>query len=136
MTAHINAPQHLDPSSIEFAAFEKIRRIGPGSADGTTFSHNGIEYGLIVDTPCRLQLTHIVIARPPSAAGPGHMQAMAVLHWKDKSRHDANGLGLVMQALATGATVHEPSRPEGPIWRVLPMLPVPACYAQPDGSDE
>lgn len=135
-TASINASEHLDPDSLEFAAFEKLRRIGARRADGATFFHDGIEYGLIIDTPCQLELTHIVIARLPSPMGPGHMQAMASLCWTNQDSHNVKGLGLMMQALATGVVVKDATRPEKLSWRVLPMLPVPGCYAKPDNSHD
>lgn len=135
MTAKIIETPQLDPDSLEFAAFEKIRRIGSGRADGATFVHGGIEYRLTVDTPCRLELTHVVIEQ---IGGPmaGCQWAMASLCWTKKDRHDVNGLGLMMQALATGAVVKDAHHPECLSWCVLPMLPVPDCYAKPDGSDE
>lgn len=61
MTATIAAIPLLDPDSLEFAAFEKIRCTGTGHADGATFVHGGIKYRLTVDIPCRLELTHAVI---------------------------------------------------------------------------
>ena len=133
MTTSISAPNQLNPDSLEFAAFEKIRRTKPGYADGTTFFHGGIEYGLAVDTPCRLELTHAVIE---CISGPmaGRQLAMASLCWIRQDRHDVNGLGLVMQALATGVVINEVSRPQNQTWRVLPTLPVPSCYVKSEIS--
>lgn len=135
MTASITAPLPLDPDSLEFAAFEKIRSIGPARADGATFVHEGVKYCLTVDTPCRLELTHAVLERinGPTA---GYRQAIAILSWKRQDRHDVNGLGLMMQAMATGVVIEDANRPEKLSWRVLPMLPVPDCYAKPNDSDE
>lgn len=135
MTATIAAIPLLDPDSLEFAAFEKIRCTGTGHADGGTFVHGGIKYRLTVDIPCRLELTHAVI-ECISGPGAGHRRAMASLCWKRKDRHDVDGLGLAMQALATGVTLNDVTRPQYLSWRVLPLLPVPDCYAKPDSSHD
>ena len=133
MTSSIQTPERLAHDSLEFAAFEKIRRISSGHADGSTFFHDGIEYGLRIDVPCRLELTHAVIE---CLSGPmaGQQQAMASLYWKSQDRHDVNGLALVIQALAKGISVSEISRSHNPTWRVLPRLPVPSCYVKSEIS--
>lgn len=135
MSARINAAPVLDPDSLQFAAFEKIRRVGADRADGGTFFHQGIEYGLTVDMPSRLELVHVVIQRIGGPA-PGHQQAMAVLCLCRQDCHDVKGLNLVMAALADGVVVKDALRPEVLSWRVLPVLPVPSCYATPPDDKE
>lgn len=137
MTAIINAAPLLDPESLQFAVFEKIRRIGADHADGAMLTHNGAKYAVTVDAPCKLELIHVVIELKSGPAA-GTRQAMAVLCMRNQDRHDVNGLGLLVNALASGVTITDATRPQYLSWRVLPLLPVPDCYAPsettPDNS--
>lgn len=123
----------LPADSLQFQAFEKIRRIGPDAADGATVFHNGVEYGITSDKACTLELTQLTLERLDGAAG-GTQSSMAVLRWDRRDTSDVNGLGLLMNALAVGVAMPG-QRGLDPAYRVLPVLPVPACYRRVDDTD-
>lgn len=123
----------LPADSLQFAAFEKVRRIGSDAVDGATVFHDGVEYGINADNACTLTLTHLTLERLDGAA-KGAQSSMAVLKWDKRDTSDVNGLGLAMNALAVGVSM--PGRREvDPSFRVLPVLPVPACYRRADEAD-
>lgn len=127
----------LDRDSLEFFAFDLVRRVGVGKADGMTIRHGGEEYGLTVGQPCLIEVTHITFDQL-SGEGPPNQTAMAVVRIRAEKDGDVDGLGLVMNALVHGHVIAEGHPTLHRVWRVLAGLPVPLRYQMPadGGHDE
>ena len=100
------APHPLDRDSLQFAIFEKVRRCGADGANGQNIIHNGIEYGLTVNTISTFKTVHVVTEALNGGPLQGHQRAMAVLDVVNNGYHGGpNGSALLLTALLDGIRV-------------------------------
>lgn len=133
MSAVVKENERLAADSLQFAVFEKIRRVGADHANGQTIRYNGKEYGLTVNLICKIETIHVVIEHLDEAM-QGHQQAMAVVDIYNHGYHGLDGASLLLPALLSGVEICEGPQAHIHSYRVLPHLEVPYVFAKPDNT--